>query len=183
MVNATDKWYNLSEMARLTGINRAQLHKYVKTYSGRFNTKKVGRRTVFAESSVKEFEAIRAEGLRKVGKKVTPRAKAAGPVRKKAGRPAASVASKTTPSKKTVTKKNVKAAAAKKSGAKKTKVTQPKKAGVRGKAGASKRAGKSGGDATMAELLRAIKELRAEVANLRVEATRPVVLSMELKRK
>lgn len=182
MASATDKWYNLSEMARLTGINRAQLHKYVKTNAGRFTTKKIGRRTVFAESAVKVFEEIRAEGLRKVGKKVTPRVKASGSVRKKAGRPSAAAAPKAASPKKAAVKKSTKALD---KGAKtKAKSVQPKKRATQSKAVAAKRPAKAAGDAAvMAQVLKAIKELRAEVASLKAAMARPVVLSMELKRK
>ncbi len=72
---ADEKWYNLSEMSRLTGINRAQLHKYVKSHSDRIKSHRFGARTKFHESAIAVFEEIRAEGLRRVGKPVTERKK------------------------------------------------------------------------------------------------------------
>ncbi|MAE72186.1 MAG: hypothetical protein CME06_17165 [Gemmatimonadetes bacterium] len=85
-----DKWYNLSEMSRLTGINRAQLHKYVKSHPDRVLARQFGARTKFHESAIEAFEQIREEGLRRVGKPVTSRAKVdPSDVKRKPGRPAA----------------------------------------------------------------------------------------------
>lgn len=87
---AEEKWYNLSEMSRLTGINRAQLHKYVKSHPDRILSQRFGARTKFHESGVVVFEEIRKEGLRRVGKPVTERAKIApSDVKRKPGRRAA----------------------------------------------------------------------------------------------
>ncbi len=85
-----DNWYNLSEMSRLTGINRAQLHKYVKSHPDRVLAKQFGARTKFHESAIEAFEQIREEGLRRVGKPVTRRSKVdPSDVKRKPGRPAA----------------------------------------------------------------------------------------------
>lgn len=85
---AQNKFYNLSEMSRLTGINRAQLHKYVRTHGSRIPSSKMGKRTVFPIDAATVFEEIRIEGLRAVGKKITSRKKSPpGRVRRRVGRP------------------------------------------------------------------------------------------------
>ncbi len=84
-----EKWYNLSEMSRLTGINRAQLHKYVKSHPDRIRSQRFGARTKFHETAVQAFEQIREEGLKRVGKPVTRRDKVdPANVKRKPGRPA-----------------------------------------------------------------------------------------------
>ena len=84
----TTEFFNLSEMSRLTGINRAQLHKYVRTHGNRIPTTTTGKRTVFPFEAAAIFEEIRVEGLRAVGKKITPRIKSGqDSVRRRVGRP------------------------------------------------------------------------------------------------
>ncbi len=185
MAAAKDAWYNLSEMSRLTGINRAQLHKYVKSDPAKFKTQKMGKRTVFAESCVKVFQGMREAGLKKVGKKVTPRPKAAGPVRRKPGRPKAAAAKKATPKKaapKKAAKKTVKKAvkkAAKKTVKKAVKKAAPKKVAKR----AVRKPRALGKTADLAQVVAAVNALKVAVAALQKDVAKPIVLSMQLKKK
>ena len=193
MAAASDKWYNLSEMARLTGINRAQLHKYVKTAPTRFTTKKLGKRTVFAESSVRVFEAMRAEGLRKVGKKVTPRKKATESVRRKPGRPKASAAKKAVktkakakPAAAKAKKAPAKRVAKKKVAAKKAPAKRVAKKKVAAKKAPAKRvtkrtSGKLKVSATPAQMVAMINKLQAAVADLKKSSERPLVITVKPK--
>ena len=184
MAAASSAWYNLSEMSRLTGINRAQLHKYVKSAPNRFKTKKMGKRTVFSKSSVKVFQDMREEGLKKVGKRVTPRPKVAGPVRRKPGRPKAATAKKTT-RKAAAPKKATRKTVGRKTVARKTvarKATAKKRPAAR-KAAPKRRARKVTAGAGMAQVVAALNKLSAAVAALQKDAAKPIQLSMQLKRK
>lgn len=64
-----EKRYNLSEIARLTGIHRSTLYKYMKMAPERFAGERVGTSKLHPASAVKVFEELRDECRRGVDQK------------------------------------------------------------------------------------------------------------------